>query len=395
MERTLYEIAGAVGTPLLIDNVTRNILYGHYARILVDMDLSKTIFYEVMVEREGYAFPVAVEYEGLPDFCTHCKSIGHDITSCRWLHPRRADTHEQLIDKGKQPVHSQKPKQGWKPKDNPEGIGSSKAFATVASTQHDATVVPVQQDVSRVEPSCLADSQHDDMEDLVGATVAPSQHKETIEDTAQLAAFQPIDKNVTVATFSIEFQNDVDKTPHDRLPSTSIHVLEKIFDEVHVDVKSHEVEYRHLASQVHEIPLADVSQPTFVVQDDMQGTGADFQSSYMEHNTPPTPLQIQSEAHQSINLQHAEVNSNEDAEVQILKDQSQTSQVPIAQTHTSKNIQSGLELWARIWEYNQRTAEEGFTQVLTKKQQQARKKKVLGKPHYTTRARGGPPPTAQ
>jgi len=45
MERTLYEIAGAVGTPLLIDNVTRNRLYGHYARILVDLDLSKNIFY--------------------------------------------------------------------------------------------------------------------------------------------------------------------------------------------------------------------------------------------------------------------------------------------------------------------------------------------------------------
>jgi len=125
------------------------------------------------------------------------------------------------------------------------------------------------------------------MEDLVGVTTAPSQHKERIEDTAQLAAFQPIDKNVTVATFSIELQNDVDKTPHDQLPSTSVHVLEKIFDEAHVDVKSHEVGHRHLASQVHEIPLADVSQPIFVVQDDVQGTAADFQSSDMEHSTPP------------------------------------------------------------------------------------------------------------
>lgn len=134
MKRTLYEIAGAVGIPLLIDNVTRNRLYVHYERILVDLDLSKTIFYEVMVKREGYAFPLAIEYKGLPDFCTRCKSIGHDITSCCWLHPRRADTHEQPIDKGNQPVHSQKPKQGWQPKDNPEGMGSSKAFAAVAST---------------------------------------------------------------------------------------------------------------------------------------------------------------------------------------------------------------------------------------------------------------------
>jgi hypothetical protein len=44
MEKNLYEIAGAVGTPLLIDNVTRNRLYSHYARILVDLDLSKDIF---------------------------------------------------------------------------------------------------------------------------------------------------------------------------------------------------------------------------------------------------------------------------------------------------------------------------------------------------------------
>jgi hypothetical protein len=64
MERTLYEIAGVVGIPLLIDIVTKiNRLIGHYARVLVDLDLSKDIFYEVMVEREGFAFPVKIEYE--------------------------------------------------------------------------------------------------------------------------------------------------------------------------------------------------------------------------------------------------------------------------------------------------------------------------------------------
>jgi len=103
---------GAVGTPLMIDNVTKNRLYGHYARILVDLDLSKDIFYEVMVEREGYAFPIAIEYEGLPDFCIHCNSIGHNVSSCRWLHQRRENNMEQPIDKGKKPTHSQRPKQG-------------------------------------------------------------------------------------------------------------------------------------------------------------------------------------------------------------------------------------------------------------------------------------------
>lgn len=102
LERTLYEIVGAVGTPLLIDNVTRNRLYGHYARVLVNMDLSKDIFYEIMVEREGFAFPLAIEYEGLPNFCKHCTSIGHDVSKCRWLYPRKDDSNHKPSDgKGK------------------------------------------------------------------------------------------------------------------------------------------------------------------------------------------------------------------------------------------------------------------------------------------------------
>ena len=130
MERTLYEIAGAVGTLLLIDHVTKNCLFGHYARILVDLDLSKDIFYEEMVEREGFAFPVVIEYERLPEFCTHCKSIGHHVTSCRWLHPWKTDKNEDPVDNGKKPLNSQKQKHEWKPKDNPDGVGSSKDFET-------------------------------------------------------------------------------------------------------------------------------------------------------------------------------------------------------------------------------------------------------------------------
>jgi len=52
------------------------------------------------------------------------------------------------------------------------------------------------------------------------------------------------------------------------------------------------------------------------------------------------PLDTQSEAHQ---VQHAATTSNDDAEVQILKDQvTLTSQVSIVQheTHTSKNVQT-------------------------------------------------------
>jgi len=128
MERTLYEIAGVVGTPLLIDNVTRNKLYGHY--------LSKDIYYEVMVEREGFAFTLAIEYEGLPDFCNHCQSIGHNVANCRWLYPRKdaptQNNKKDAGDKGKEQIPTQKTV--WMPlEDNPSGTGSSKAFAVPPS----------------------------------------------------------------------------------------------------------------------------------------------------------------------------------------------------------------------------------------------------------------------
>ena len=59
-ENTLREISGSIRTPLIIDSATQNRHFGHYARILIDMDLSKHIFEGVLAEREGYAFNVEV-----------------------------------------------------------------------------------------------------------------------------------------------------------------------------------------------------------------------------------------------------------------------------------------------------------------------------------------------
>jgi hypothetical protein len=87
-ERILKEIASAVGTPIDIDGPTRNRTFGHYARILVDIDLSKRTFDEIRVERDGFAFKIEVQYERKPLFCHHCFAIGHDVSTCRWLHPQ-------------------------------------------------------------------------------------------------------------------------------------------------------------------------------------------------------------------------------------------------------------------------------------------------------------------
>jgi len=130
MERTLYKIAGAIEKSLLNDNVTNNRLFGHYARVLVDLDLSWDIFLWNYGGTRRFCLP-QWRFNTRAEFCTHCKSIGHNITSYWWLHPKKADKQEKPIPvkKGKKPINSQKQyTQGRKPTDNSEGIGSSKAF---------------------------------------------------------------------------------------------------------------------------------------------------------------------------------------------------------------------------------------------------------------------------
>ena len=109
MEQTLCEIASAVGTPLVLDNATQKRLFGHYARIHVDIDFSRRIFYEIIVEREGGSYPVEVVYERIPDFCSHCQTLGHDVTNCRWLYPRKDVMSKEKVAKVKTRILAPKP----------------------------------------------------------------------------------------------------------------------------------------------------------------------------------------------------------------------------------------------------------------------------------------------
>jgi len=90
---TLFEIASGLGTPLITDDATLNRRFGLFARVLVDVDLSEQFFENVIVEREGHALSVVVQYEKQPSFCTHCKMMCHDMHNClklSSLHPKES-----------------------------------------------------------------------------------------------------------------------------------------------------------------------------------------------------------------------------------------------------------------------------------------------------------------
>jgi len=76
--------------PLTIDNATQNKLFGNYVHILVDMDLSRRLFHEISVEREGFTFKLQVNYEWLLDLCSYCQNIGHAVCKCQWLYPKKS-----------------------------------------------------------------------------------------------------------------------------------------------------------------------------------------------------------------------------------------------------------------------------------------------------------------
>jgi hypothetical protein len=81
--RILFEIAGAIGTPISIDENTRNHSFGHYARVLVDVNMAGILPDSLWVEREKFAFDIEIEYENAPYFCFTCNSIGHSTDHCK------------------------------------------------------------------------------------------------------------------------------------------------------------------------------------------------------------------------------------------------------------------------------------------------------------------------
>nr|ABE93038.1 N-6 Adenine-specific DNA methylase [Medicago truncatula] len=345
MDRTLREISSAVGTPLLIDNATSKRLYGHYTRILVDMDCSKKLYYEILVEREGSSFPVEVVYEWMPDYCTHCQSLGHLVTNCRWLYPKK---HVQepvaIIDKGKtkEPVK----KKDWVPlQTNPSGIGSSNAFAALEMTNTTETKIV---------------------------------------------------KNIADNTFCFPLQNVVDHVLQRKMLQLAEPVLTLATNEVQDDELIAEGDGVQSGSAtaspvVSEIPVISAEQN--IEQDQLydEGVAANLHGAGL---TADVTLDGEVLATESSDDDVIDVDKTSAAMDGIPSPSSQRAE---GMTHTNPRIQRDLDLWQKVKDYDRRAAENPpFVQVLSKKQQQMlRKHQFDGKAPYKTRSKGGTSPPAQ
>ncbi|XP_058764837.1 uncharacterized protein LOC131638301 [Vicia villosa] len=87
--RSLSKIGSALGVPLVTNECTARKLRVSYARILVEVDITKELFKEITIKDcEGRKLQQPVEYEWKPLYCDRCKSIGHkckDYVKKQWM----------------------------------------------------------------------------------------------------------------------------------------------------------------------------------------------------------------------------------------------------------------------------------------------------------------------
>jgi hypothetical protein len=103
----LFAIASSIGILICIDAITAKPMmertFGQFVRVLVDMDLSQTLRDKVLVERKGFAFFVELDYENLPDFCSNCKILGHNMHNCKKLISLEEEKQDKHFKDKRQP----------------------------------------------------------------------------------------------------------------------------------------------------------------------------------------------------------------------------------------------------------------------------------------------------
>ncbi|XP_059671159.1 uncharacterized protein LOC132316704 [Cornus florida] len=82
----LSHIASTVGIPLYADQATEARSKLRYARICINVDLSKPLLTSTQLKMDGFIFDIGIEYQWLPKICNLCKKLNHTEPSCPLYH---------------------------------------------------------------------------------------------------------------------------------------------------------------------------------------------------------------------------------------------------------------------------------------------------------------------
>ncbi|CAN0873707.1 hypothetical protein LINGRAHAP2_LOCUS10451 [Linum grandiflorum] len=74
----LYPIVSQIGSPIRVDRQTAMVTRGKFARVCVEIELSKPLPPDVGVDGAW----LKVVYEGIPSICRYCWHAGHTTETC-------------------------------------------------------------------------------------------------------------------------------------------------------------------------------------------------------------------------------------------------------------------------------------------------------------------------
>ncbi|CAH9145706.1 unnamed protein product [Cuscuta epithymum] len=99
-------IASKVGVPITTDKVTQDTVYTHFARVLIEIDVTKPpVMQFPIVPPSGKEYMQQIIYETYPEYCFHCKKYGHHPFSCLVLNPPKGKAKQvSANEKGKEIV---------------------------------------------------------------------------------------------------------------------------------------------------------------------------------------------------------------------------------------------------------------------------------------------------
>ncbi|KAL8488072.1 hypothetical protein ACS0TY_024380 [Phlomoides rotata] len=78
----LEAMASAFGTLIKIDERTLHMRMGHYARILVEVDMKQELIEKIMHKMSGVCSFANLVFERLLEFCRGCGIVGHTTVNC-------------------------------------------------------------------------------------------------------------------------------------------------------------------------------------------------------------------------------------------------------------------------------------------------------------------------
>ncbi|XP_057432320.1 uncharacterized protein LOC130725081 [Lotus japonicus] len=131
-ESFLMYVAQVIGKPIRVDINTLRGDRGRFARICVELDLTKPVYGKIMIEDFWYN----IEYEGLHIICTKCGCYGHRSRECTTPPPAAEPEKDQESQKEKE---KEKPENGV-PENPPQGGADGGDKATAAPRKDIETV---------------------------------------------------------------------------------------------------------------------------------------------------------------------------------------------------------------------------------------------------------------